>query len=140
MKILILCAEEFNFHVEKTQSDLEALGHQVYLPNQIKAKNTENYYERLGVGAYRSFRQILFEVCSETIQAVDAILVLNYTKNDSLTVTNGYVDGTIFLEMYEAFMHNKKIFMVNSVYSSVIEREIMMFNPTFIEGDLRSIK
>ena len=72
----------------------------------------------------------------EVIQEMDAVLVLNYTKN---SIPN-YIGGATFLEMYDAFRLGKKIYMINEIPDLILKDEIIGFNPTIINGDLSKIK
>ena len=72
----------------------------------------------------------------EVISKVDAVLVLNYTKNG----VDNYIGGATFLEMYDAFILEKKIYMMNDIPEGLLKDEIIGFNPIVINGDLSKIR
>lgn len=72
----------------------------------------------------------------EVIKEMDAVLVLNYTKNG----IQNYIGGATFLEMYDAFRLDKKIFMMNDIPDLLLKDEIIGFNPVVINGDLSKIQ
>lgn len=42
---------------------------------------------------------------------MDAVLTLNFDKNEK----KNYIGGATFIEIYEAFMKNKKIYLYNEI-------------------------
>ena len=67
---------------------------------------------------------------------MDAVLVLNYEKHG----IKDYIGGSTFLEMYEAFRNNKKIYMYNPIPEGLLYDEIDGFSPIIINGNLEVIK
>ena len=62
--------------------------------------------------------------------------VLNFDKEkDGITYKN-YIGGATFLEMYDAFRLNKKIYLYNDIPSGMLYDEIEGFNPIVINGNL----
>ena len=78
----------------------------------------------------------MFRKSEETIKNMDAVLVLNYDKNGQ----KNYIGGATFLELYDAFRHNKKIFFINDLPEGILKDELIGFNPTIIHDDLTKIK
>ena len=72
----------------------------------------------------------------ETIKEMDAVLVLNYDKNGN----KNYIGGATFLEMYEAFMNDKKIYLYNDIPEGMLYDEIEGFSPVILHGNLDLIK
>lgn len=69
----------------------------------------------------------------------DAILVLNYPKNG----IEGYVGGSVLMEIGVARFLKKKIFILNPLPDIKILRyvtEILVTQPIMIDGDLSKIK
>jgi hypothetical protein len=66
----------------------------------------------------------------------DAVLVLNFDKDGY----KNYIGGATFLEMYDAYKLNKKIFLYNDIPEGILKDEIGGFCPTIINGDLEIIK
>ena len=76
----------------------------------------------------------------EVIKNVDAVLVLNFNKEKNGIIYNNYIGGATFLEMYDAFRYNKKIFLYNDIPQGILHDEIVGFSPTIINGNLKNIK
>ena len=74
----------------------------------------------------------LFRRSRERIKRMDAVLALNFEKNGAAN----YIGGSTFLELYEAFMEGKRIFLWNDVPQGLLFDEISAFSPTIIHGDL----
>ncbi len=73
---------------------------------------------------------------TDVMETINSVLVLNFEKNG---VPN-YIGGATFLEMYDAFRLNKKIFIYNDIPEGILKDEISGFCPTLINGDLNLIK
>ena len=78
----------------------------------------------------------MFKLSRDVILTQDAVLVLNFEKNG----VKNYLGGATFLEMYEAFMNNKKIFLYNDIPEGILKDEICGFAPILIHGDLNLVK
>lgn len=65
----------------------------------------------------------------------DAILVLNYDKND---IAN-YIGPNTFLEVGLAFYLGKKIFFLHDIPEMNSKEEYLAMTPTVIHGDLKKI-
>ena len=66
----------------------------------------------------------------------DAILVLNFQKNDH----SNYIGGATFLEMYKAFELEKKIFLYNEIPQNILRDEIVAMDPVIINQDLTKVR
>jgi hypothetical protein len=66
---------------------------------------------------------------------MDAVLVLNYDKNGY----KNYIGGATFLEIYDAFRLNKKIYFVNDLPEGMLKDELIGFSPVVINEDLTKI-
>ena len=51
-----------------------------------------------------------------------------------------YIGGATFIEIYEAFMKNKKIYLYNDIPEGMLYDEISGFSPIVINGDLNLVK
>lgn len=71
----------------------------------------------------------------DVIKEMDAVLVLNYDKNGQ----KNYIGGATFLEIYDAFRLNKKIFFINDIPEGILKDELIGFNPTVINGNLKLV-
>lgn len=135
MKILIICSKQFYSEVPKIQAELESYGHVISLPNCINDPLTEQRFKNMGTKAHAEFKATMFRQSETNIKKMDAVLVLNFNKHG----TEGYIGGATFLEMYEAFMDNKKIFLYNNIAESILSDEIEGFKPNIINGDLKKV-
>ena len=59
-------------------------------------------------------------------------LTLNFDKNGK----KNYIGGATFIEIYEAFMKGKKIFLYNDIPDGMLYDEISGFSPIVINGNL----
>jgi len=134
MKILLICSKTFYNKIEFLKTQLESLGHEIFLPNCYDCPETESKYR--GTEYHHKFKAEMFRKSEETIKNMDAVLVLNYDKNGQ----KNYIGGATFLELYDAFRHNKKIFFINDLPEGILKDELIGFNPTIIHDDLTKIK
>ena len=140
MKILLICSKQFYNKIEGIKTTLEKNGNQVFLPNCYDAPETEQKMWDMGREEHCKFKAQMFRQSYETISNMDAVLVLNYDKQKNGETLKNYIGGATFLEMYEAFKLNKKIFMINEVPNNILADEIYGFNPIILNGDLSNIK
>ena len=82
----------------------------------------------------------MFQQSDDTIKNMDAVLVLNYDKCKDGKIYKNYVGGATFLEMYDAFRLDKKIYLYNDIPTGMLFDEIQGFGPIIINGDLELIK
>ena len=82
----------------------------------------------------------MFRKIEETISQMDAVLVLNYDKKQNDMVLKNYIGGATFLEIYDAFRLDKKIFMLNDIPKGILYDELQGFAPIIINGDIDKIK
>ena len=104
------------------------------MPNCYDAPETEAKYR--GTSEHAKWKTSMMKRSVETIRRMDAVLVLNYDKNGS----KNYIGGATFLEIYEAFKAEKKIFFVNDLPEGMLKDELIGFNGIVINGDLSKIK
>lgn len=140
MKILIICSKKFYSKIAEIKKELEKNGHEIYLPNTYDNPKLEQEMWDQGDEAHTEFKARMFKLSEEKIKAMDAVLVLNYDKEKDGKVLKNYIGGATFLEMYDAFRMNKKIFMYNDIPDGMLYDEICGFNPILINGDLSLIK
>jgi hypothetical protein len=140
MKILIICSKKFYSKIDEIKKELEKNGHIIYLPNTYGAPETEELMWNQGNEAHKEFKARMFRQSEEKIKEVDAVLVLNYDKEKEGVISKNYIGGATFLEMYDAFRLNKKIFMYNDIPDGMLYDEICGFDPIIINQDLSIIK
>lgn len=137
MKILIVCSTSFYSKIENIKKELNKKGHTVIMPNCYEDQDID--YEKMTEKEYLEFFKNMYHESREKIRTVDAILVLNYDKEKNGKISNNYIGGSTFLEMYEAFMQNKKIYMLNGFPESMLLDEIKGFNPILLNGKIDSL-
>ena len=136
MKIFIICSKRFFNRIPEIQNELEKLGHELTFPNTYPNFDIEDKYRLLGEEERSNWKLTMFEKSLKSVELNDAVLVLNFDKDDY----KNYVGGATFLEMYDAFKLNKKIFMYNPIPEGILSDEIGGFCPIVINGDLSEIK
>lgn len=134
MKLFLICSKAFYDRIPPIKKELEDNGHNITLPNCYDYPETEGKYR--GTTEHANWKASMIKHSESTISNVDAVLVLNYTKNDQ----KNYIGGATFLEMYDAFRLGKKIYMMNDIPEGLLKDEIIGFNPIIIDGDLSKIK
>lgn len=136
MKILIICSKAFYDRIEPIKQKLEEMGHTIELPNSYYEPDAEKKAWDLGNEAHSEFKQRMLKMSAERIATMDAVLTLNFDKNGK----KNYIGGATFLELYEAFMQNKKIYLYNDIPEGMLYDEIAGFLPVVINGDLDLVK
>ena len=140
MKILLICSKNFYNLIPDIKNDLENAGHIVFLPNCYDDPTTEDRMRKLGEEEHSKFKARMFIQSEETISEMDAVLVLNFDKEKENEILKNYIGGATFLEMYDAFRLNKKIYLWNEIPFGILEDEIIGFSPIIINGDINLIK
>lgn len=136
MKVLVVCSTSFYDKVENVKNGLEKNGHIVYLPNCYDDPVTNEDNKLMSDEEYLDFFRSMYYESRDKISEVDAILVLNYTKVKNGVSLDNYIGASTFLEMYEAFMNGKKIFMMNDYPDNMLYDEIKGFGPIIINGNV----
>ena len=130
---LFLCTSKHLYgKVPSIKSDLEARGHIVTVPNSFNDPMKEEEMKQLGADAHRDWKAGMIRLQREKILANDGILVLNFEKNGQLN----YIGGATFLEIYQAFDNQRKIFLYNPLPQNIFTDELKAMNPTVINGNL----
>lgn len=140
MKILIVCSTNFYNKIDGIIPKLTANGHTITTPNCYNEPDQDINYDDMTDAEYTDFLKRMYYSSKEKISNVDAILVLNYTKEKNDQLLENYIGASTFLEMYEAFMQNKKIYMVNGYPNNMLYDEIKGFNPIIINENFNMIK
>lgn len=136
MKIFIICSKAFYNKVLPIRTELENAGHEIVLPNSFDNPNAERESHNLGKKQHLDFKKKMFERSRNVAQEVDAVLALNFEKHG----VKNYIGGATFLELYDAFILNKKIFLWNDIPEGILFDEIHGFAPIIIHGDLSKVK
>ena len=136
MKILIICSKAFYGEIKPIKDKLEKTGHIIELPNSYDNPQAENNAWQLGEEEHSKFKKRMFKMSRERIKNVDAVLTLNFEKNGK----QNYIGGATFIELYEAFMEEKKIFLYNEIPEGMLYDEISGFSPVILNGNLDLVK
>jgi predicted RNA-binding protein with PUA domain len=133
MKIAICGSMSFGKEMIEAQQKLEEMGHTVIIPENThayanKTINIENKLEKMKLDVIRKY--------FHEIKEVDAILVLNYTKNG----IENYVGGNSLIEMAFAHVLDKKIFLLNPIPHMNYSDEIESFFPIVLNGEIEEFK
>lgn len=140
MKVLIICSKKFYNEISTIKKELETNNIDVFLPNCFDDPTTEERMWTLGEKEHQEFKAKMFKQSEETISNMDAVLVLNFDKEKESTIIKNYIGGATFLEIYDAFRLNKKIYLYNEIPEGILYDEIQGFAPIIINGDLSKIK
>jgi len=135
MKLFVICSKHFYDRIPAIQDALASYGHIVTLPNCYDDPATEARMRAAGAAAHAAWKASMLTHSTNVIVQNDAVLVLNFEKHG---IAN-YIGGATFLEMYDAFRLNKKIFLYNDIPSGILSDEIIGFNPVVIDGDLSRV-
>lgn len=136
MKIFIICSKRFYDRIPEVESTLKDSGHILTMPNCYDKPETEDLHRNLGREKHAEWKSEMIKHSSEVIQNNDAVLVLNFIKED----IENYIGGATFIEMYDAFRLGKKIYLYNDIPNGILHDEIVGFHPILLEGDLSKIK
>lgn len=140
MKILVICSKNFYSEIENIKKELEKRDIEVYLPNCYDKPDTEQKMWELGKEKHQEFKAKMYRQSEEVISNMDAVLVLNQDKEKNGQVLKNYIGGATFLEMYDAFRMNKKIYLYNDIPEGMLYDEIEGFNPIIINKDLNKVE
>ena len=140
MKILIICSKRFYDNIPNIKKELIKNDIEVFLPNCYDDPTKEERMWHLGKDKHQEFKAKMYKQSEDTIKNMDAVLVLNFDKNTEGKIEKNYIGGATFLEMYDAFRLNKKIYLYNDIPKGILYDEIEGFAPVIINGDLSKIK
>lgn len=141
-QILIVCSTSFYNKIEDIKNKMEQMSYIVKMPNCYDEPVTNDDNKKMTEEEYYKFFKDMYEESRDKISSIDAILVLNFDKNKNGIIYKNYIGASTFLEMYEAFMQKKKIFIYNNLpdNSNMLSDEIKGFNPIILEGNLDKLK
>ena len=140
MKILVICSKKFYSKIEEVKQELEKRGNEIFLPNCYDDPTAEQKAWDLGPEEHQKFKARMYKQSEDTISKMDAVLVLNLDKEKDGKIFKNYIGGATFLEIYNAFTSNKKIFLYNDIPDGMLYDEIEGFGPIVINGDLDLVK
>ena len=133
MKIAICGSMAFSKEMLTVAKQLTDLGHFVNIPIGAEEYANGNI---LVEDKWKKISENLIRNWFKVIESSDAIVVLNYTKNN----IENYVGGNSLIEMAFAHVLYKKIFLLNDIPKINYSDEIESFKPIIIHGNLNKIK
>jgi hypothetical protein len=136
MKIFICSSKHLYQKIPRIREELEKRGHKITLPNSYEDPLKEEEMKKKGQEVHAKWKGRMIRLQTKKVQENDAILVLNFDKNEQLN----YIGGATFLEIFKAFELRKKIFLFNSISRSIFEDELRAMKPIILNGDLSKIK
>jgi hypothetical protein len=135
MKIFLICSKAFYSKIPPIQATLQKAGHEITVPQSYDNPASEVTIREKGAEAHAAFKSQLLKASREVIGKMDAVLALNFDKNGQ----KNYIGGSTFLELYEAFMQGKNIYLYNDIPQGMLFDEISGFSPLILNGDLTKI-
>lgn len=120
MKIFVICSKHNYGLVPELMEKLKIVGHKVTIPNCMYEPDSEAKAKAQGAVAHIKFKQEMYKNSRKKIEDNDAVLVFN---------PGGYIGGATFLEMYEAFILGKDVYMTDEVNQDVFKDEVIGFGP-----------
>ena len=142
-KIFIACSKHFYNYIPEIKKKLEYMGYDVILPNFYDTPMIEEEIkEKLSKEEHIEFCKKSFLESQQKAKESDAILVLNFDRIKQIKIYNdgdltipkkflNYIGGATLLEMYDAYLNNKKIFVYNDIPD---EKTLSGFAHDEIEG------
>ena len=140
MKITICGSSAFRKEMIEYRDKLNKMGHEAI---------THPFYEKLVNG---EMPELMNKINTEHAEAKkehnfikwyynsivnsDAILVLNFDKNN----IENYIGGNTLMEIAFAHVHNKRIFLLNSVPDISYKDEILAMYTDILDGNIDNIK
>ena len=111
---MIVCSNSFYDRIPDIKKELEK-DFLVVLPNCYDdvVRNEDCY--QMSDEEYMSFFRQMFHESRDKISNVDCCLVLNFDKTKKGATYHNYIGASTFLEMYEAFMLEKEIYLYNDL-------------------------
>lgn len=137
-KIMIVCSTTFYKKIKPISEYLLKKNYEIIYPNGYNEEEKYPKNQEELTNQYRSF----YNESKEKIKKADAILVLNFNKNKNNVTLKNYIGPSTFLEMYEAFMQNKKIYVYTSLPDEtfLLYDDIKAINPICLNEKIENIK
>lgn len=136
MKIFIISSASFYDRIPPIKEYLEKKGFELVMPNTYENPTLEKEILETGHEAHVELEKKLFKMSEEKIKSVDAVLCLNYEKRG----IQNYIGGATFIEIYEAFKNNKKIYLYHDIPEGMLYDELSGFDSIVIHENLDLIK
>ncbi len=140
MDILIVYSKRFYKYIDNIKDKLERMNINVHFPNCYGEDDIENKEKKMTEEEQKKFKREMIKRSEKIVKDVDEIIALNLDKEEDGKVYKNYIGGSTFLEMYEAFRYNKKIYLYNDIPEGLLYDEIHGFSPIVLNGDFSKIK
>lgn len=136
MKIFVCTSRHLYEKAAPMIAALEAAGHEITLPNNFDDSGRENRIKANEPEKYSEWKASMFRMQAKKVAENDAILVLNFDKEEK----PHYIGGATFLEIFKAWELGKKLFLLNSIPEGMLHDELVGMNPNVINADLSQIR
>ncbi len=137
MKIGIIGSMQFTEKMLETRDELIKLGHDAFVTDLHKSLVGKTDEEKEKIKLHQKYNMDAIREFWRAMQGADAVLVLNYEKND----IKNYIGGNTLMEIGFAHVLNQKIFLLNPIPEiPYYKTEIEAVKPVIINGDLSLIK
>jgi len=134
MNITICASKSFDRQAEEVAAELRQRGHVVQGPRNLELWPEHGSAES---GEAREFTRE-YDIMRRhfaRLKASDALLVLNYEKDDM----PGYIGGGVLMEMGFAHVLHEPIYLINPIPNLPYRDEIELMQPVVIGGDFAKI-
>lgn len=139
MKIAIIGSVSFVNEMREVRDKLIKSGHEVSVPPSAELNQNKDYWNIFKEKNIEDYKKILRDRNLnywKKIESVDAVLVLNLTKNN----VKNYIGPNTLMEIAIAFEHDKKIFLFTDFPEDhFAEDELKYMNSIVINSDLTKI-
>lgn len=141
MKIYVLGSNTFVSEMVQAKDELISLGidgwiHPDYEAYVAGTKNLLAHDAPHSEKAEMKRSHQYFKVHYQHILESDAVLIVNGTKNGM----NNYIGGNALIEMGQAYVNDKKIFLLNDIpHDLPYAAEIVAMDPVCLRGDLKQL-
>ena len=141
MKIYVLGSTSFVEEMVRSVDKIKAAGHEGWIhPHYIDYTENQNCadWQRIknGEEAQVKVENDYIRQHYNHILESDAIFVVNLEKNG----IKNYIGGNVLMELGQAYVNNKKIFLLNPIPDLPYADEIRAVKPIVIDGDFSKIK
>jgi hypothetical protein len=136
MRIGIIGSMQFTDKMLEVRDKLQKLGHDAFLTDLHKTMIGKNEEEIEKIKLHQKYNKDAIRNFWRAMQGADAVLVLNFDKNE----IKNYIGGNTLMEIGFAHVLNQKIFLWNPIPEMPsCKTEIEAVRPVIIDGDLSKI-
>lgn len=141
MKIYVLGSTSFMKEMVTAKDKLRSLGFDGWIHPDYEAfvrGEKQDVLKRAANGEHAAVKREndYLRVHYRHILESDAVLVVNLEKHN----VENYIGGNALIEMGQAYVNNKKIFLLNGIPNMPYTAEIECMDPICLNGDLANIK